>query len=107
MNLSFGFDRIREIYTARHEPENVRHIADFLWRIMLVISSIAFVGILAYGAWEFIAVMEALYAPPPARAVPAPPLDRASLESALAQFEAREAAFAATSSAATVPDPSQ
>lgn len=45
--------RLRDAYSAQHEPEAQRVLARAVWALCLVIFFFSLVATLAYGAWEF------------------------------------------------------
>ena len=87
-------DTFKELYEARHEPENLRPIAELYWRVVLLSSIIAAIGIIAYGVWEFSSVMTTISTTSGGGATQqTPAIDRAQLEDALVQFSQRRANF--------------
>jgi hypothetical protein len=45
--------KLKDAYTARHEPEAARVLGEYAWMVMLGLISLAIVGSIAYGAREF------------------------------------------------------
>lgn len=84
----------KELYEARHEPENLRPIAELYWRVVLLTSITAAIGIIAFGVWEFSAVMRTITTTTSGNATQQPPaIDRVQLEKALVDFSERRANF--------------
>ncbi|MBP9757451.1 MAG: hypothetical protein KBD06_02535 [Candidatus Pacebacteria bacterium] len=87
-------DTFKELYEARHEPENLRPIAETYWRVLLFSSLIAAVGIILFGIWQFSSVMTTISSTSSGSAAQqAPAIDRAQLEEVLVQFSERRANF--------------
>ena len=87
-------DSFKELYEARHEPENLRPIAELYWRIMLVSAIIASIGIILFGVWEFSSVMTTISSTGAgSNAQQTPVIDKAQLERVLIQFTNRKADF--------------
>ena len=87
-------DSFKELYEARHEPENLRPIAEVYWRVVLLSSLTIAIGIIFFGIWEFSSVMKTISSTTSGSAAQqAPVLDRAQLEDVLVQFSDRRANF--------------
>lgn len=100
---------LRTFYEARHEPENMRPLAEWYWRTLLVLALFSLGLILVYGTWEFFTVMRKLHAGSELKRSEQPVLlTRKDLTELLAAYEAREAAFeAAKRGRPSVADPSR
>jgi len=88
------FRYIRDLYDARHEPENTRVLADLFWRVILVTTAFCIVAIIAFGSWQFITVLERLASAQRPEGTPPAALDRSELQAALTAFAQRETAYA-------------
>ncbi len=87
-------DSFKELYEARHEPENLRPIAEAYWRTVLLGAIIAAGLVIFFGIWEFSAVMSTMSATTiDASTQQKTAIDRTQLESALAKFSERKANF--------------
>ncbi len=107
--FSDTFDRLRALYRARHEPENLRPLADMYWRFMLALALLSVVGVALFGLWQFVMVVENLSAAQSGYSS-APPVifNRTKLENVLRAYDARQAQYdASASNAVTVTDPSK
>ncbi|MBM3272187.1 hypothetical protein FJY94_02815 [Candidatus Kaiserbacteria bacterium] len=97
----------RAAWENRTDPESLRPIAALYWRVPLTIGVVAIVALLGYGAYFFLDTLKAIEPPASAIAKRTPKLDRAQLESVLAQLAAREEAFLNRAVPAAIPpDPS-
>ena len=107
--FSDTFNRLRALYRARYEPENLRPLADMYWRSMLALALFSIVGVIVFGLWQFVAVVENLSAAQSGSTSASPVVfNRTKLESVLRAYDARQAQYdASASSAATVTDPSK
>ncbi len=108
-SLTHIWNSLRTFYEARHEPENMRPLAEVYWRVLLVSALVALAGILAFGVWEFIGVTQKLNAGAGLKSSEqSDVLSRKELTEVLDLYQARQAEFdAAKRSRATVPDPSR
>jgi hypothetical protein len=108
-SLTHIWNSLSAFYEARHEPENMRPLAELYWRVLLVSALGALVGILSFGVWEFIGVTQKLNAGADLKSSEqADILSRKDLSEMLGLYRARQAEFdAAKASRATVPDPSR
>jgi hypothetical protein len=99
----------KQLYLARHEPENLRPIAEMYWRGLLVLSVCAVAAIIVFGLWEFSLVMGKISKASSGAGAPAANvLDRAKLEATILEFSERRAEFElAKKGTAAVPDPSR
>lgn len=100
---------LRQFYEARHEPESMKPLAEWYWRSLLMVSTMALVLILAYGAWVFVEVLQRLSeGDSQRRASTRDILSKKDLADTLAAFRARQEEFDTLKRAATsVPDPSR
>ncbi len=107
--MTDAHDSFKELYEARHEPENLRPIAEVYWRVVLLSAIVAAIGIILFGAWEFSAVMKTISTSSTGNgAQTTPTIDRTLLESTLSQFWDRQANFELGKAAApVVSDPSK
>lgn len=108
-SLTHIWNSLRTFYEARHEPENMRPLAEVYWRTLLVSALVALVGILSFGVWEFIDVTHTLSAGADLKSSEQSDiLSRKDLTEMLDLYQARQAEFdAARGSRAGVPDPSR
>ncbi|MHB1087076.1 MAG: hypothetical protein ACYCZ0_05005 [Minisyncoccota bacterium] len=108
-SLAHIWNSLRTFYEARHEPENMRPLAELYWRVLLISSLVALAGILSFGVWEFIGVTQKLNAGAGLKSSEQSDiLTRKDLSEILDLYRARQAEFdAAKASRATVPDPSR
>ncbi len=87
-------DTFKELYESRHEPENLRPIAELYWRAMLVFAVVTAGLIIFFGIWQFSSVISTMSsASDTASAQQKPAIVREDLESALIRFEERRATF--------------
>lgn len=101
------FSDLKAFYAARHEPENMRLLAEVYWRLLLSIGLLLVVAVLMYGTWEFIGVISNLSADDPAKTPSsAAVLDRNKLQNTLSAAHARQQS-ANTSQNTTISDPSK
>ena len=102
-------ESFKALYEARHEPENLRPIAEVYWRVVLLSSFVAAIGIILFGVWEFSAVMTTISSTTSgSSSQQAPVLDRAQLESTLVHFSERRANFdLGSATAPVVADPTK
>lgn len=108
-SLTNIWNRLLEFYAARHEPENMRPLAEWYWRTLLTVTLFGLIGILVFGVWDFYAIMRRLSAGQNLKPSEQPALlSRAELQELLTAFEKRSASFeAAKSGSAGVSDPSR
>lgn len=98
----------KDRYASRLEPENMRVIAEAFWRFMLLLAFVGLFGVVAFGAWEFSRVMDALGSAAESGKAPRAVLDRTRLEETLRTLDARRDAFeAAKAQRPAVADPSR
>jgi hypothetical protein len=88
------FAYLRELYTARHDPENARVLAEFYWHLILVAAFATVTLIIAGGIWQFVRVIDVLHMQPTTTVRPNV-LDRAKLRATLSAWEARTQEFQA------------
>lgn len=87
-------DTFKELYEARHEPENLRPIAEVYWRTLLIVALAAVALVILFGIWEFSSVLSTVTAANTDGAgQQKPAIDRAQLERALNAFSERKANF--------------
>ncbi len=87
-------DSFKELYEARHEPENLRPIAEVYWRTILVAAIAAAGLIIFFGIWQFSTVISTMSsASQTATAQQKPAIARDELEAALLKFEERKANY--------------
>ncbi len=87
-------DTFKELYEARHEPENLRPIAEAYWRGVLLLAVIASGLIIFFGIWQFSSVTSTMSAASEtATAQQKPVIDEDQLEKALIKFQERKANF--------------
>lgn len=101
---------IREMYSYRHRPENMRAFADFYWRALLYIASIITMLAIGFGVSELSSVLKDFSASAGAGSSvqPVPALNKAQLKNALDSFQTREARFESLkTSAPEFTDPSK
>ncbi len=107
--MTDAHDSFKELYEARHEPENLRPIAEVYWRVVLLTAIVAAIGIILFGIWEFSAVMKTISTSTSGGgSQAAPAIDRAQLEGTLTQFyERRENYELGRATPPAVSDPSK
>ncbi len=87
-------DSLKQLYEARHEPENLRPLAELYWRGLLLLTLAAAGGVIAFGIWEFSVVMKTMSATSAdAGAQQAAAIDKTQLENTLMKFSERKANF--------------
>jgi hypothetical protein len=102
------FKAMKRIYERRLEPEYLRLLAEDYWRALLAFALCAFVGLILFGFWQFVTVLEDLSGAQSGPGVKPPvALDRTLLDKALAAFDAREELYSAAGSGQTFMDPSK
>lgn len=88
------WNTLRTFYEGRHEPENMRPLAEWYWRTLLSVAFIALWVVIAYGVWEFYDVLRKLSAGQNLRPSEQPQLlSKEQLSEILAAYEAREGRF--------------
>jgi hypothetical protein len=107
--FSDTFDHLRALYRARHEPENLRPLADMYWRFILALALLSVLGVALFGLWQFVMVVENLSAAQSGNNSASPVMfNRAKLDGVLRAYDARQAQYdASASSAVTITDPSK
>ena len=100
------FSALSKLYRSRHEPENARSIAELYWYGLLFLAIAGIVFSLAFGTWQFKAVVSTLSG----SSVPVPrseaALNRRALVEVVQAMDARQAAFDALRAAPlSVPSP--
>ena len=107
--ISATFNRLRALYRASSEPENLRPLADMYWRFMLGLMLVSIAGVVMFGTWEFVAVIDRLTSlQNSGNSTPPVALDRYKLEATLSAYSERQARFqAALSARIIVGDPSK
>lgn len=87
-------DTFKELYEARHEPENLRPIAELYWRVVLLCAVCAAGGVIVFGFWQFTSVMSIMNsASTNVTSNQISPIDRTLLEESLNAFALRRANF--------------
>ena len=87
-------DSFKELYESRHEPENLRPIAELYWRGVLLCSLVAAGGVIFFGVWMFSSVISTMSAASESSgAQQAAAIDRTMLENMLVKFSERRANF--------------
>ncbi len=87
-------DSFKELYEARHEPENLRPIAEAYWRAILLAAFIATGFIIFFGIWQFSSIISIMSsASETATAQQKPAISKEQLDSTLVQFDERKANF--------------
>jgi len=84
------------MYANRHEPEQVRALADYYWRILLSVAAIVVLFSVGYGVFVFLSVLqdEGGTGTDIGVAVQMPSMiSRAQLQDTLDEFEARQQLF--------------
>lgn len=94
---------------GRHEPENLKPMADALWNSLLVFAAVSVGAFLCYGLWIFWGTIENLNSPyVTSQPTPTPGLSRLKLQEVLQGYDARSAQFESTrTGGVTVSDPSR
>lgn len=84
----------RMIWHYRHEPENLRKIADVYWGMLLVLAALTFIGLAAYSGIKFYEVFdENDEAPLLSSGGGGIMLNRADLQSTLEVFDTRKSQY--------------
>lgn len=99
------FKDLRDLYSARHEPENMRPLAEVYWRLLLMIGLVMVALVIAYGIWEFVGVMNNLSSTDPSKPASAT-LNRSQLQNVLTSNRERQQRFA-TPQVTGITDPSK
>ena len=87
------FKDFQSLYAARHEPENMRPLAEVYWRMLLMIGLVMVIGVLIYGTTEFFGVMNNLSAADSSNAPASTALNRPQLQSILSAAHDRQMRF--------------
>ena len=95
LNMSTqNHDSFKELYEARHEPENLRPIAEAYWRTILVLFVVATGLVIFFGVWQFSSVISTMSsASDTATAQQKPAINKEELEALLAKFDERRANY--------------
>jgi len=109
--MIFGIDiwgSVQDIFANRYEPEGARIFARIYWRTLLALTFLILVASIVYGEWDFYTTLHDLENLPTAP-LPAPLLDRTSLDATLADFQTRQQQYQSLSAGAgaQVADPSR
>lgn len=89
-SITSVFASLRAVYEARYEPENIRPLVEWYWRVLLTGSLLGIIGVLAYGATEFFGVLGNLNdAQSVSRGTPPLILNRAQLADTLTKHKTR------------------
>ncbi len=103
--------RIRTAYAYRHEPEYLRLVATYFWRMLLCIGVIIIAGAVWYGAFQLFSVLEDVgnrSAKAYSSGTETSILDRAKLQATLDIFAERRAQYESLkANPSTVADPSR
>ncbi len=84
----------KELYEARHEPENLRPLAELYWRVVLLVAVIASGLAICFGVWEFSSVTTTMSsASEQGTSQQTAAIDKAKLEEVLVKFGERSANF--------------
>lgn len=109
-----GFDRawkaVAGAYAERFEPEGVRLLLSWYWRMLLVASLLAVVAAVGFGVWSVAHVMRLVSPVPETIKLPAPAFDRAALDELVGAFAHRQDMFTrliSEGATTTVADPSR
>ena len=88
---------VRDMYSYRHTPENMRAFAEFYWRTLLYSASALALLAIGLGIWELSSVLQdfSTGARVGGSAQPVPALNKAQLKNTLENFQTREARFEA------------
>lgn len=107
MNLEIT--RLRDMFAARHEPENMKPMAEVLWRTLLISACVFACVFFFHGLWVFWGVIENLNSSyTTAQSSPSPTINRMKLQEVLSAYETRESDFEAIRiNAPSVSDPSR
>jgi hypothetical protein len=54
------WDSLRTFYASRYEPEYMRPLAEWFWRVLLTVALFSLIAILFYGVIQFYGVMRKL-----------------------------------------------
>lgn len=85
---------LRTFYEGRHEPENMRPLAEWYWRTLLLVAFVSLWVVIAYGVWQFYGVLQKLNAGQNVRESRQPELlSREQLVQILDAYGARQARF--------------
>ena len=85
--------RVRDLYRARHEPENMRQLAEWYWHVLLSCAFVAVGCILIFGVLRFVQVFEALNPDSLTKASRPSVLDRSLLNEVIGEVGKRQATF--------------
>ena len=108
--MKFGtpFNRVRDIYTNRYDPEGARAFGRLYWHSLLVIVFLILVASMVYGEWDLYEVLRDLGSVTSASS-PSPSLNRTSLKTTIFGFDQRQRAYETlrTHSGVQITDPSR
>ena len=104
-----SFTRLKEAYSDLVEPEFMEEFADIYWRALIMLSCLAIVAILIYGALRLMDVQATLTTASSGESQSSSKdLDSDALQSAVDGFNARAQNFLSTAAgSSTIPDPSR
>jgi hypothetical protein len=107
MNL-MPFSRVKEAWSYREEPENMRAIGLFVWHVLLVLILLCACVAAWFGYQELQAAMQAENTSQDLTAPPAP-LDPNKLEAQINEFNAQQVSYEALSQSSLpqIGDPSK
>lgn len=102
------FDTVKHAYEYRHEPEELRVLADIYWKSLLIFSAVVIVLLLGYGVWQLTSVISSLSSVSGSSSGSTSlPLDKKDLQSALGGLAGRRTAAQELEGAPVgAPDPS-
>jgi hypothetical protein len=84
----------KDLYEARHEPENLRPIAELYWQTLLLSSIVGAICVIVFGIWEFSSVISIVSRDTTGGgAQEVSPIDRTQLDRTLTQFAERAANY--------------
>lgn len=107
-NFTNTWNRVRELYETRVEPENTRALAELFWRTLLGLTFFGVFAVFGFGVWQFFGVLEDLSTPSGGASTPPVSLDRSNLQKTLTLYDERIQAFTtAQHSGAKFTDPSR
>ena len=90
------YRHLRSLYEARCEPEGLRVLAELYWRTLLFVAMLCIGGTIAFGLWQFVAVLERLSTAQRPEELPPIALNRAELQSTIQEYMTRESRYQET-----------
>ena len=85
--------RMVELYSGRHEPENIRPIAEMYWTFLIVSSLVASLLILCIGVWQYARVNTILEGDSTTVNVQSQGIDRGELGKVLDVLQTRQSSL--------------